>query len=1146
MKKALGILLVLALIATVFVACSQDAGQKVAEELVSVNFDGSKARSLTPSRDPFAPGNYVWTYTAQKADTTGLTTGETTEQKRINDGKGLSGKVPGFSQGYWNFTLYAYEAEEYPEGTGKYRPVPDSDPLYSGTASHVKVAKGDENVITVSVSPATTGNGYIAFDKAHLFLNAIKTGEDINAQGDERSANFEYGIYAINDTTFSTNLFHEVDGKTILTAGSYFVRVSYRVAGDGQDRFDIADEAIVAVVYGGQTTTITGSIGELSTDVSFGANEVEIPSAEGTPAVIPADLSNYADTDAGYAAYQAAPVTEEHKPIVDVELDNATPTTEASVVATVPARAVYSLLQESIPDDPNTTSKMSLNLTVDINTQETTASQMAYDVNLIKTVETTTTTATGTSTSTNASLVKNVAAYVSAEVKVGAGLNDVKVYHSGILMNAVTAEQYAGDVSQYDTNGAGVYYYAGDTLYLKTKSFSPFVVTFTPDTIPEESKVLNATKGVGYADLKAAIDDASEGDTIRLLSDLDFSQVPYSDYKWAGSTYHPLEITKNGITLDLNGKTIDNMGNCAIVFGHILAKDGKIRNVTIKNGTLKVGKTDNVYNSYALGIAGVDGALVENVTTVGGINVFTLSQDVVIKNCNVAGTKYYTVCAQTGSDVTIEGTTYVKNTDSTVASKTMFWIQGAGTDSDVVTPENPTGAFGPSSITIKSGSFTIDTEHGGNLYSEVKPVLMGGTYNIDPSACVADGYTAVAQGTNPETWVVKEADVQVLSGTEIVAYMTLGQFRDDVNNRTSYAGKTVTLLRNVDLENEEWEPIGTPDHPFNGVFDGQNHTIKNLKVTETGMFSGLFGVVCGSNPNAQFDEIGDVFNLNNNTLDADLNTKIAAGNYSAVIENLTIDGFTVDCWIADENNEENARYSGALVGSAQYAYIGNCDVTNGTVTGCKAFGGVIGRIDGSAVVDCNTASKVTVIAKANLDGQEAGGFNFGGIIGATSYKFDSNYGRNIVKDCTNLATLRKTDGQAIGSIAGIIGFGQNGGYQTPSIVVNCVHNGTIECSTGVGDVAGIAGGCVNVLYFVGCSNTDDFSSVTGTVAQNAGIATAPSSNNHNWRAIDCSTCELTAPTHTDKWNQILNCVNDVKTLVNCTYGTESGINYPEA
>ena len=600
MKKALGILLVLALLLTVFVSCSQEAGQSVAEELVSVSFDGSKARALSASRDPFNADDYVWTYTAQKADASGLTTGETATEQRINTGKGLAGKVPGFSQGYWNFTLYAYAAVPgSTEGTFE----PTGDALYSGTASHVKVAKGASNDVTVSVSPATTGKGYIAFDKANLALKALKSGEDINAQGDTRSVNFSYGIYAITDTTFSNNIINEgTAGKTELDAGSYFVRVSYTY--DDDDDFVIADEAIVAVVYGGQTTTIKGTIGELSTDVSFGAEEVEIPSAEGESVDVPENLSEYEDTDAGYAAYQEAAGEEA---IEDVELSNATPTTDATVSATVPARAVYSLLQESISEDPNTTSAMSLDLTVDINTQETTASKKAYDINLIKTVETTTTTTTGTSKSTNASLVKNVAEYVAATIKVGAGLRHVEVYHSDVLMNEVTAEQYVGDVAQYDVNEAGVYYYddVAGVLYLKTKSFSPFVVTFTPDTIPEESKVVNVTREIGYADLQEAVDAAVAGDTLKLVADIDLpAQVV---------------VTKK-LTLDLNGKKLYNTvdlwdkvpGSWSLV-----SVQGEGALTITGNGTLDAKEND----CYAIDVRDIGATLVvENGTIVGNLH----------------------------------------------------------------------------------------------------------------------------------------------------------------------------------------------------------------------------------------------------------------------------------------------------------------------------------------------------------------------------------------------------------------------------------------------------------------------------------------------------------------------------------------------
>ena len=124
----------------------------------------------------------------------------------------------------------------------------------------------------------------------------------------------------------------------------------------------------------------------------------------------------------------------------------------------------------------------------------------------------------------------------------------------------------------------------------------------------------------------------------------------------------------------------------------------------------------------------------DKITTIGGINVYTGSTNVVIEDCTVQGTKYYAVCAQSGSDVTIKNSVVGKNTDSSVATKIMFWTQAADKDSDMATVENPTGAFGASSITLESGTYTKNAD--GVFYSGVKPVVIGGTFNFDPSACV--------------------------------------------------------------------------------------------------------------------------------------------------------------------------------------------------------------------------------------------------------------------------------------------------------------------------------------------------------------------------------------------------------------------------
>ena len=360
---------------------------------------------------------------------------------------------------------------------------------------------------------------------------------------------------------------------------------------------------------------------------------------------------------------------------------------------------------------------------------------------------------------------------------------------------------------------------------------------------------INETK---YASLAAAIaaanaDTTSDSITITLLKDIDFSTEEYAGYKWAGSTYNPLTITRSNVTIDLDGHTISEMGNAALVFGNLLAKDGRIANITIKNGTLRAGKTDNVTNSYVLGIAGVDGVLVKDITTLGGINVYTGSKNVVIENCNVAGTKYYTVCAQCGSDVTIKGTTYTKNTDSTVANKSMFWIQGAGSDSDMITDENPTGAFGTSSITIESGNFTVDTSNGGVFYlsSGVKPIVKGGYFNIDPTAYVADGYAAVTsdlagythkvvpyveQSTTTAEATTTTTDEQ--SGTTTTTTTTTNLATAESGDNTQYVIKVeTTVTTSTTGSDETTEQTNTTYKPVNVAVASNNNVDEHVEVT---------------------------------------------------------------------------------------------------------------------------------------------------------------------------------------------------------------------------------------------------------------------------------------------------------------------------
>ena len=82
--------------------------------------------------------------------------------------------------------------------------------------------------------------------------------------------------------------------------------------------------------------------------------------------------------------------------------------------------------------------------------------------------------------------------------------------------------------------------------------------------------------------------------------------------------------------------------------------------------------------------------------------------------------------------------------------------------------------------------------------------------------------------------------------TEIKTAEDLVAFAESVNAGNSYAGKTVTLTDNIDLQGAYWEPIGTKKM-FQGTFDGGEHEISNFKVVQANMYgNGFFSNTSGA------------------------------------------------------------------------------------------------------------------------------------------------------------------------------------------------------------------------------------------------------------------------------------------------------------
>ena len=186
----------------------------------------------------------------------------------------------------------------------------------------------------------------------------------------------------------------------------------------------------------------------------------------------------------------------------------------------------------------------------------------------------------------------------------------------------------------------------------------------------------------------------------------------------------------------------------------------------------------------------------------------------------------------------------------------------------------------------------------------------------------------------------------------------------------TFAGKTIKLASNIDLNNQPWTPIADPMSEnfvgFEGTFDGCGFTISNLNINNTAAWGqGLFGYLT---------EAVTIQNLNarNATVIVDEIAGVVAGwFYKGTMTNVHVTGnVTVSA----------ASYVGGIAGQGYFADINKCSVkanTGSTITGTTGsfVGGIVGYQNDSskAIADCQ-------VSNLNITGYGA----VGGIAGIIS------------------------------------------------------------------------------------------------------------------------------------------------------------------
>ena len=240
--------------------------------------------------------------------------------------------------------------------------------------------------------------------------------------------------------------------------------------------------------------------------------------------------------------------------------------------------------------------------------------------------------------------------------------------------------------------------------------------------------------------------------------------------------------------------------------------------VTLRNSTL------NVPNGFGIYFPSSGTLTIDNSV----INAKTMGVQVCSGSLNISG-------ADTAINVSGDGI------DKTIND-------GAIEDGAAISIVNRAGYKDLAEIKVEGGKFTAKGDNAAvkaydwanqteNAFTQAAKVsISGGTFSsaVDKSLC-ADGYipTQNADGT----YGVKEgADGYVEDENGNVTISTaegLFYFAKKVNAGNNFAGKTVTLANNIDLNNEKWTPIGiygTQATWFKGTFDGQNHAVTGLKI----------------------------------------------------------------------------------------------------------------------------------------------------------------------------------------------------------------------------------------------------------------------------------------------------------------------------
>lgn len=233
-------------------------------------------------------------------------------------------------------------------------------------------------------------------------------------------------------------------------------------------------------------------------------------------------------------------------------------------------------------------------------------------------------------------------------------------------------------------------------------------------------------------------------------------------------------------------------------------------------------------------------------------------------------------------------------------------------------------------------------------------------------------------GTSTEEVTPETTDPNVF---EISSADELAWVAEQVNSgANTFAGKTVKLVKDIDLNNKNWTPIGTngddAPHCFQGTFDGNGKTISNLFVdltaTPANRGAGLFGATRNNVTIKDFTINGAVIKQIIKSSATDNGVAVVVGSLTygeaGVVENVTVRNATV------EGNRYVAGIAGYAKGTVKGCTIDGLtlvavpDNLGGSYDNGDKVGGIIGYVNGSGTITGNTVKNFSIKAYRDMGG----------------------------------------------------------------------------------------------------------------------------------------------------------------------------------